>query len=81
MLLLKFKIATDQEDIQILWKKKKPDKPTFESPKILGQLYHTIDATEFEDYHKKLELNTKDDTRMLVKGMENYIWPACELKR
>ena len=58
----------------------KRDKPSYESQKVLGQLYRKIDNHELDEYKNELDNNTKYDNRMWVAGMEKYVYAARALK-
>ncbi|KAI8148427.1 RNA dependent RNA polymerase-domain-containing protein [Fennellomyces sp. T-0311] len=58
----------------------KKSKRSYESPKVLGQLYRAIDVNELNEYENGLESNPKYDNRMWVAGMEKYVYAARTLK-
>ncbi|KAI7881914.1 RdRP-domain-containing protein [Lichtheimia hyalospora FSU 10163] len=60
----------------------KKDKPSYESKKILGQLYRSIKSGEFQHYRKQLNTKkTEYDGRLRYPGMEKFIARARRMKR
>lgn len=60
----------------------KKDKPSYESKKILGQIYHFFKPEEFQQYRSQLRIQeTEYDERLRYPGMENFFARARQLKR
>lgn len=59
----------------------KKDKFTYESGKILGQLYRAIDKGVYRGYREQLENPTQFDPLLWTEGMVQHIAAARRLKR
>lgn len=57
------------------------DKPSYESQKILGILYRSIDVNRFSQYREVILESSDYDVRLWMSGMERYVKAARRLKR
>ncbi|KAI8388533.1 RNA dependent RNA polymerase-domain-containing protein [Radiomyces spectabilis] len=60
----------------------KKDKQMYESKKVLGRIYRSIDKADYKDYKSKLTNESDYDVRLRAPGMERYIadarhWRYC----
>lgn len=58
----------------------KKDKESYQSKKVLGHIYRSIDKSDYKDYMSMLTEEAAYDTRLHVPGMEYYIGEARELR-
>ncbi|CEG64383.1 hypothetical protein RMATCC62417_01363 [Rhizopus microsporus] len=58
----------------------KKDKESYQSKKVLGHIYRSIDKSDYKDYMSMLTEEAVYDTRLHVPGMEYYIGEARELR-
>ncbi|CAO3658993.1 unnamed protein product [Rhizopus stolonifer] len=59
----------------------KKDKESYESKKVLGYIFRSVDKSDYKNYMTKLTDEAEYDTRMYVSGMDYYIGEARELRR
>ncbi|KAI9261119.1 RNA dependent RNA polymerase-domain-containing protein [Sporodiniella umbellata] len=58
----------------------KKDKESYASTKVLGNIFRSIDKSDYKDYMSKLIDEAKYDVCMYVSGMEYYIGEARQLR-
>ncbi|RUS27038.1 RNA dependent RNA polymerase-domain-containing protein [Jimgerdemannia flammicorona] len=58
----------------------KPDKPSYESEKVLGVIYRSIQASDYESYESTLSYDLRFDCRIIVPGFEQFVPEARTLK-
>ncbi|RUS28913.1 RNA dependent RNA polymerase-domain-containing protein [Jimgerdemannia flammicorona] len=59
----------------------KKDKPMYESKKVLGIIYRSIQASDYKEYQSTLTNNLRFDSRLIVTGFQRYVTDARLQKR